>query len=69
MVTILDPTDERRPVERQIAARDGQIKFIINRAGSPFSAGKTYLWEIKNELVEEGVGDPELIEQILLALF
>ena len=29
MTTILDPTDERVPVERQITARDGKIAGVI----------------------------------------
>jgi len=49
----------------EIAVRDGGIKFIINRAGSPFTGGETYLWEIRNELLEGGVTDEVLIKAIL----
>ncbi|NNE41036.1 MAG: alpha/beta hydrolase [Marinicaulis sp.] len=49
----------------EIAVRDGGIKYIINRAGSPFAGGETYLWEIRNELIDGGFTDEAIIEKIL----
>jgi uncharacterized protein len=49
----------------EIAFRDGSVRFIINSMASPLSAGETYLWEIRHELIEGGFDDERAIDKIL----
>ena len=56
MVTILDPTDERRPVERQIAARDGQLSGVVGLLDISKPRGNVLLDELGRLLVERAPG-------------
>ncbi len=44
----------------QIAAETGQVAFIINRVGPPLSWVDTVLWEVRNELLDAGMDEPDV---------
>lgn len=50
----------------EIAARDGKIAFIVNRAGSPLPWTTTVLFEVKNDLINEGMSEATLPETLQL---
>lgn len=52
MVTILDPTNETRPVERQIAARGDTLKGVIGLVDISKPRGNILLDELARLLVE-----------------
>ena len=49
----------------EIAAIDGNIKFIINRVSSPFSVPKTVIHERRMDALAEGFSEQEVEEEIL----
>ena len=53
MTTILDPTDERRPVERQITARSGDLSGVIGLLDISKPRGNVLLDEIEKLLAEQ----------------
>jgi len=50
MTTILDPTDERVPVERQLAARSGDISGIVGLLDIRKPRGDVFLDQIDAQL-------------------
>ncbi|MEO0422488.1 MAG: alpha/beta fold hydrolase [Pseudomonadota bacterium] len=48
----------------EIAARDGALRFIINRAGPPTNWMTTNLWEIRHELLAAGLDDEPTLATI-----
>lgn len=44
----------------EIAARDGKIAFIVNRASSPLPWTTTVLFEVKNDLKHDGISEATL---------
>ena len=48
----------------EIAHRTGNVSFIVNRAGPPLPWIETNLWEIRHELMHEGVEGEALEEAI-----
>lgn len=48
----------------EVAVRDGRIRFVITKSGPPLIAHEVYRWEIRNDLMAEGVDDAELIGQL-----
>ena len=56
MVTILDPTDERRPVERQIATRDGKLSGVVGLLDISKPRGNVLLDELGRLLAERAPG-------------
>jgi hypothetical protein len=50
MTTILDPTDERTPVERQITERSGTLSGVIGLLDSSKPRGKVMLAELEKLL-------------------
>ncbi len=50
----------------EIAVRTGSVAFILNRAGSPLPWVETNLWELKHELVNDGVSGDLLSEAVEL---
>ncbi len=49
----------------EVAVRDGRIRFVIMKSGPPMIAHQALRWEIRNELVADGVTDEDLIEKYL----
>ena len=49
----------------EVTERDGQIRFVIMKSGPPMIAHQALRWEIRNELIADGVTDEELIEKYL----
>lgn len=49
----------------EVTVRDGQIRFVIMKSGPPMIAHQALRWEIRNELIADGVTDKELLEKIL----
>ena len=50
----------------QVAAETQQVAFIINRAGPPLPWLDTVTWEVRNELIDKGIAEPD-IETLLAA--
>lgn len=53
MTTILDPTDERKPVERQIAPRNGSLSGVIGLLDISKPRGNVYLDELEHLLTRK----------------
>jgi hypothetical protein len=56
MTTILDPTDERSPVERQITKRKANLKGVIGLLDISKPRGNILLDELENLLVTKVPG-------------
>ncbi len=56
MVTILDPTDERTPVERQITKRSGALSGVIGLLDISKPRGDVMLDELEKLLAEKAPG-------------
>lgn len=56
MVTILDPTDERVPVERQIATRPDQVRGVVGLLDISKPRGNVLLDELARLLGEHAPG-------------
>ena len=52
MITILDPTDERKPVTRQIAARTGSLRGTVGLVDIRKPRGNILLDEIERQLAK-----------------
>ena len=50
----------------QVAAETQQVAFIINRVGPPLPWLDTVTWEVRNELTDKGIAEPD-IETLLAA--
>ncbi len=53
MTTILDPTDERVPVERQVAARSGSLSGVIGLLDISKPRGNVLLDALENLLAQQ----------------
>ena len=53
MTTILDPTDERKPVERQITARNGSLSGVIGLLDISKPRGNIFLDELEHLLTQK----------------
>lgn len=53
MTTILDPTDERSPIERQVAKRSGSLSGVIGLLDISKPRGNILLDELERQLVEK----------------
>lgn len=56
MTTILDPTDERKPVERQITPRTGTLSGVIGLLDISKPRGNILLDELADLLAEKAPG-------------
>jgi hypothetical protein len=56
MTTILDPTDERKPVERQITQRTGTLSGVIGLLDISKPRGNILLDELAVQLAEKAPG-------------
>jgi hypothetical protein len=56
MTTILDPTDERKPVERQITQRTGTLSGVIGLLDISKPRGNILLDELADLLAEKAPG-------------
>ena len=56
MTTILDPTDERRPVERQISPRTGSLSGVIGLLDISKPRGNVLLDELEQLLAQAAPG-------------
>ena len=50
----------------QVAAETQQVAFVINRVGPPLPWRDTVIWEVRNELMDTGIAEPD-IETLLAA--
>lgn len=53
MTTILDPTDERKPVERQITSRNGSLSGVIGLLDISKPRGNVFLDELEQLLTQK----------------
>jgi hypothetical protein len=53
MTTILDPTDERKPVERQITPRSGSLSGVIGLLDISKPRGNVFLDELEQLLAKK----------------
>jgi hypothetical protein len=53
MTTILDPTDERKPVERQITPRSGKLDGVIGLLDISKPRGNVFLDELESLLTQK----------------
>jgi hypothetical protein len=53
MTTILDPTDERKPVERQITPRSGKLDGVIGLLDISKPRGNVFLDELESLLEQK----------------
>ena len=53
MTTILDPTDERKPVERQITPRSGKLDGVIGLLDISKPRGNVFLDELESLLMQK----------------
>ncbi len=53
MTTILDPTDERKPVERQITPRIGSLSGVIGLLDISKPRGNVFLDELERLLIQK----------------
>ena len=53
MTTILDPTDERKPVERQITPRSGSLSGVIGLLDISKPRGNVFLDELEQLLIRK----------------
>ncbi|SFD97932.1 hypothetical protein SAMN04488523_104118 [Sulfitobacter brevis] len=53
MTTILDPTDERKPVERQITPRSGSLSGVIGLLDISKPRGNVFLDELEQLLAQK----------------
>lgn len=56
MTTILDPTDERTPVERQVAERPGSLSGVIGLLDISKPRGNVFLDALEGLLAEKAPG-------------
>ncbi len=56
MVTILDPTDERKPVDRQIAPRASHLSGVVGLLDISKPRGNVLLDELEQLLAERAPG-------------
>ncbi|KIN71990.1 Selenoprotein [Sulfitobacter guttiformis KCTC 32187] len=56
MTIILDPTDERKPVERQITERNGTLTGVIGLLDISKPRGNVFLDELESLLVKHDAG-------------
>ena len=49
----------------ELASKDGNIRFIINRVSSPFSYTKTVIHEVRMDAMDEGFTEDEISNQIV----
>ncbi len=51
----------------EVAARTGKVAFIFNKVGSPLPVEECWLWEVRNEYIEDGISESEANELVDLA--
>jgi dipeptidyl aminopeptidase/acylaminoacyl peptidase len=50
----------------EIAARDGEIAFVVNRVSSPLPWTTTVLFEVQNDLIDQGISEATVAEALQL---
>lgn len=51
----------------EVAVNTGKVAFIFNKVGSPLPVEECWLWEVRNEYLEDGYSESEASELVDLA--